>query len=62
MSISVTNAINWQTTSEGARAMFQQECKAHERWYDTVANESDESLKDAFFDDDKEKYGKSYQV
>jgi uncharacterized protein YegL len=53
MSISVTNVMNWQATSEGTKVMFQQEGKSRERWYDAVANKIDESLKDSFFDEEE---------
>jgi hypothetical protein len=53
MFLSVTNVMNWQATSEGTTAMFQQESKSRERWYDAVANKIDESLKDSFFDEEE---------
>jgi hypothetical protein len=52
MSISVTNVMNWQATSEGTTAMFQKERRSREHWYDAVAKKIDESLKDSFFDED----------
>ncbi|MDR1098237.1 MAG: VWA domain-containing protein [Tannerella sp.] len=53
-SISVTNVMNWQATSEGTTAMFQRESKSRKRWYNAIANKIDESLKDRFFDEDED--------
>ncbi|MDR1169323.1 MAG: VWA domain-containing protein [Prevotellaceae bacterium] len=53
MSISITNMINWDTTTEGTSAMFARKNKARERWYKAVADKVEDSLKNNFFADDE---------
>jgi uncharacterized protein YegL len=51
-SISITNVMNFQTTSEGTHAMFAQERKSRSRWFDKIS-EGCQNLADDFFEDEK---------